>query len=283
MTFSLRMFPGTQRTARSFLLDQVERLGVPYGREQAFKCSPGTLLRDRLLVGVQRASLDADAFFALAAACGMPEAAIELLAARFGQSNAVFLATEENARQRMIKVYLEFWDQVRARVLGGDTGPQLLHLGVKWSSVRPGHFEEAHYVCHPLLGLRDVLRRVRDVYAPGGSPSALPMAEAIVHEGARRRPDAGLLYLEAHERGNARHSYDINLYKTGLRVADVAAQLRLAASHFGIAPECFEPVLAEVQALPLGHLAGGWDRHGAEFLSVYAEVAPLPEAPARKN
>lgn len=61
-----------------------------------------------------------------------------------------------------------------------------------------------------------------------------------------------------------------------VRQADAASQLRAAAVHFGVAEERFEAVLAPMQQMPLGHIAAGCDRRGGEFLSVYAEVAPLP-------
>jgi hypothetical protein len=57
--------------------------------------------------------------------------------------------------------------------------------------------------------------------------------------------------------------------------------LRDAALHLGIAPETIAPEIDRLGPRPLGHLSGGTDRHGFEFLSVYAETRPLPvPAPA---
>lgn len=258
------------------VLDRVEASGVPYGREQSFKLVAGSLLADRLLVGIQTTALSLDATVAMGAALGMPEGAKQLVTRRFGEANAVFFAAEESGVHRVFKLYLEFWEVVRRRVRAGDASPQLLHLGIKWDSARPGHFEEAHYTCVPLLNTRDVLQRMRAVLPEAAPAAAVGIAQDIVRLAARVRPQAPFLYLEVSETGNPRRSFDVNLYKSGLAVADAAAQLRAAAVHFGVAGERFETVLAGMERMPLGHIAAGCDRRGGEFFSVYAEVAPLP-------
>ena len=265
-------------TAWQDLMQRVAVAGWPHGREQSFKMAEGQLLRDRLLLGVQRSAMLPSRLWALARELGMPAAGEELLAQHWERANAVFLATEESGTARMYKVYLEFWDEARRAVRGGARSPQLLHLGVKWSSARPGHHEEARYLVHPLLGLRDIQRRMGDCYPAQAPAAGLELARAIVRRAARREPHASFLYLEASEAGNPRRSFDINLYKSGLRVGEAAAELRSLALHFGIAPAEIEEQLRQLGELALGHISGGCDRRGAEFLSVYAEIAPLPDA-----
>lgn len=258
------------------LLARIEAAGVPYGREQSFKLLPGALLADRLLVGVPTSALSRHATVAMGAELGMPEAAQHMVTERFSEANAVFFATEEIGVHRVFKLYLEFWEVVRRRVRAGDASPQLLHLGFKWDSARPGHFEEAQYTCVPLLNTHDVLQRMRAVVPAETPAAAVGIAQDVVRLAARVRPQAPFLYLEVSETGNPRRSFDVNLYKSGLAVADAAAQLRAAATHFEVAGERFEAVLAGMQQMPLGHIAAGCDRRGGEFFSVYAEVAPLP-------
>lgn len=267
--------PG-QGTAARDLLARMAALGVPYGREQSFKLAPGQLLADRLLIGVPASQLTAETTLAIGSAFGMPAAAQQLVTSRFSEANAVFFATEDSAVHRVFKLYLEFWDLVRARVRGGDASPQLLHLGVKWDSARPDRFEVAHYTCVPLLNSRDVLRRMAAVLPPDAPRGAVGIAQDIVRLAAGRS-GAPFIYMDVSETGNPRRSFDINLYKSELVVGDAASQLRAAAAHFGVAGPPFETLLAGMQAMPLGHVAAGLDRRGGEFLSLYAEVAPLPE------
>lgn len=257
------------------LLRRLDAAGLPYGQELSFKLGPGRCIPDRLLVGIPLQLADARVPFGIAADLGLPEAGRALLQRELPRASTVLLATEEHGGEVLYKVYLEFWDAVRARVRAGDRTPQLLHLGVKWVRGRPGRHEEARYLCHPLLPLRDVLRRMGDS-DPVTAAGTLELARRIVRRAARRDPAPSLVYLEATEAGNPRHSFDINLYPCGLLVREVQAELREAASRFGIAQEDVEGPLRQLAGLPLGHLSGGCDRRGGEFLSVYAEVAPLP-------
>jgi hypothetical protein len=277
-TMEGRALQTPEHPASEVLLRELARLQVPHGREHSFKLVRGGVLAGRLLTGTPRERLAAGAFASLAASLGMPAAAKQLLTSRLSEANAVLFATEDDGPRHLFKAYLEFWDGVRARVRSGDPSPQLLHLGVKWSSDRPGHHEEAHYTCHPLLGVHDVLRRMRGIYPPSGPDQALRIAQDLVRTGAKRRPGAPFLYLEATEAGNPRRSFDVNFYKTGLRVGDAADQLLQAAAHFEVDERRMRCVLEPLLALPLGHIAGGTARDGGEFLSVYAEIAPMPSA-----
>ena len=200
-----------------------------------------------------------------------------MLRPHLGRANAVFFGIEERPGGAVFKMYLEFWDEVRRQVRHAPgAAPVLLHLGVKWSGSFGGRCEVARYECHPLLAARDVLRRMQALY-PADRPNAgCGAAQTIVRRSLETDPGAALLYEEVSEDGNPRRSFDVNLYKTGLRVDTVAPQLRQAALAFGIAPDDLDAELAACSGALLGHLSGGIGRDGREFLSVYTEVRPLP-------
>lgn len=263
-------------SARDRVLESIETLALPHGREDSFKLETGRLLGDRLLLGVPRRAFPAIQLEALAMELGMPRAAWDVLAQRLPLANAVFFGTEDIGNEGMLKVYLEFFDDVRQGVRAGDRAPKLLHLGVKWNTDRPDRFEEARYVCHPLLSVRDILRRMAGCYPEGSDITGRELARDIVLRAAHRAPDASFLYLEVEETGNPRRSFDINLYQSGLTVADAGQELRGMASHLGVPAAELERELAVLGPLPLGHISGGRNRRGGEFLSVYAEIAPLP-------
>lgn len=258
------------------LLQRVSELGVPYGREDSFKMTHGRMVQNRVLIGIESSNLPTATFFAIAAELGLPADCQALLLPQMGWANALFFGVEDGAGGSVCKVYLEFWDRVRQEVRRtGAKTPLLLHLGVKWDSAQPGRHELARYICYPLLPVRDVLRRMAGVYPQNMPSGAGDAALGIVRQGLKRNPAASFLYLEASESGNPRRSFDVNLYKTGMRVADAAPELRLAAGHLSIAPEVMETQLQRLGRCPLGHLSGGTDRHGGEFLSVYGEIQPL--------
>lgn len=246
-----------------------------YGREDAFKLVPGRLIGERVLIGVETAVADAERLLALGTKLGLPGAGLDLLLPRAAQANAVFFGFEALDSSCVCKVYLEFWDVVRSEARRtGSRAPQLLHLGVKWDSARPGQHAVARYHCYPLLGLRAILRRMEACHADA-SPALLHGAQDIVRMAAQRNPAASMLYLEVREDGNPRSSYDINLYKSGMLVADAGAQLRQAGAHLGIDAALLEASIARLGPCPLGHLSSGLDRHGQQFLSVYGEIAAL--------
>lgn len=247
-----------------------------YGREDSFKLGHRRLIGGRVLIGVETSRLDCARLLAIGTELGMPEGGLELLLAHASEANAVFFGFEDLGASWVCKVYLEFWDQVRrATRLSGSQAPQLLHLGVKWDGARPGHYDVARYDCHPLLNLRTILRRMAACYAAPGAPVLCELAQAIVRAAAQRKPEASLLYLEVSEQGNPRASFDINLYKSGMRVVDAAPQLRQASAYFQLSAALIEEQLQLLGSCALGHLSSGMDRHGKPFLTVYGETAAL--------
>jgi hypothetical protein len=254
------------------LISSLKAAGIGFGREDSFKLRAEQLISGRILIGVAREQAPAREMLALAARLGMPEQCLEPLLARCSEANTVFFGVEPGAGLVLLKVYLEFWDVVRDQVSRtGTRAPQLLHLGVKWNSARPQEHEVARYECHPLLGLRDILRRMVLCYDDPASPLC-SLAQAMVRQAAQRNPHASMLYLEVREEGNPRSSFDINVYKAGMRLDEARAQLTAMAAQLRVAPADMEQQLQLFGACPLGHLSSGIDRHGREFLSVYAET-----------
>ncbi len=258
------------------LIARLAAHGVRYGREDSFKLSKARLLGNRVLIGIESASLEPQQALALASELGMPAACLTVLLPHAPEANAVFFGYEDQGRSWVCKVYLEFWDKVRRETRRtGSLAPQLLHLGVKWDPEVADKHEIARYDCHPMLGLRHILRRIAACYGETDSAALSALAQSIVRDAARRKPDASMLYLEVSERGNARASFDINLYKSGMRVSDAAPQLRQCSQLFELAPGLIEDQLNRLGNCALGHVSSGIDRHGEAFLSVYAETLPL--------
>ena len=73
------------------------------------------------------------------------------------------------------------------------------------------------------------------------------------------------------EEGNPRRSFDINLYEAALRLRDLDSPLAAARRRYRISDETFGPLFQQVADARFGHLAGGIDRRGRDFLTVYYE------------
>jgi hypothetical protein len=86
--------------------------------------------------------------------------------------------------------------------------------------------------------------------------------------GSRTRPGE-LLYVEVSEEGNPRDSFDINVYPADLQMAEIYPLLINTARHFSIDLEQFEELYEAVKTQKFGHVSGGTDRDGKDFLTVY--------------
>lgn len=258
------------------LLGEVAALGVPHGIEDSLKFSARDgLVAQRLLVGVRCADLPWPAAEALLTRLGLPAAHRGGLQAAYDQANALGLAVEDRGHGTVWKVYLEFWDAVRAALRAGTARtPQRMHLGLKWTEGPDPRVDEAHYTCHPLLAHDEILARLTALYGTLDTPGRRA-TRRLVKACARQAPRAPLIYLEAAEAGNPRRSFDLNFYRTGLVMADARTELQTAGEAMGIAADALAQALDPLGPARLGHLSGGVDRHGHDFLSVYAERQPL--------
>jgi hypothetical protein len=89
---------------------------------------------------------------------------------------------------------------------------------------------------------------------------------------SQRIGNDSFVYVEASEEGNPRKSFDINFYKAGLQVFDIAPVLTTLWQRYDI-PGMPEQILpGQVGACPFGHLSGGLGRDGRDFLTMYYEL-----------
>ena len=249
-------------------------LGIGFGFERSFKLSAGGVRADRLILGVKRDSADPGALMQVCRALGMREAQLAMFAEQLPEANTVGFGYEGGARGGVYKVYLEFWDRLRARVQRdpGNVAPEMLFLGFKWEAADGARSALATYICHPLLSVRGIGERLERLYEGRAGDASLDAAREILALAARRVPAYSFVYVEASEKGNPRKSFDLNFYKAGLRVADLRPALAALAGRYGIARDALEEIMAQAGARPFGHLSGGAGRDGGDFLTVYYEL-----------
>jgi len=253
---------------------RIRELGVPYGREDSFKLTRPQVLADRTLLGMRTKGLGCADVLSICRSLDMPMQYEQVIETNYAAANVVLFGLERRDGGGTVKVYLEFWDLVRQRVLEtGSKAPLLLNLGVKWEPGQPLRHGLARYTCFPLLSAADAAARMGALLADS-SRESMAAGLGIVQRAAQHA--TGFIYLECEEDGNPRRSYDINLYKSGLRLEDSRDFIDRACLHFGHAPE-------SVWSLPglrgdrrLGHLSGGIGRDAREFMTVYYEIEPLP-------
>lgn len=254
------------------MLARVRELGTGFGFEKSFKLGPGRLLEDRVIFGVRTARTSAAEILRVCRGIGMPSRLQERFAEALPQANTVGFGHEGGADGGVFKVYLEFWDRLweRLRREPGNAAPDTLFLGFKWNARNGGQDTVARYTCHPLLPVEGILRRLDALYEAHRDSPSLLATRAILAQAASRVGADTFVYVEAEEEGNPRRSYDLNLYKARLRVADLQPALADLCARYGVPEESLARAGAGPRAF--GHLSGGLGRDGEDFLTVYYEL-----------
>ncbi len=253
------------------LLQQLMSLGIPYGRESSFKLLPGVVYADRLLIGIKTQYVDPKSCYEIARTLGMPLAAQQVLQPYQALASSVFYAVERQDEDWICKCYFEFWEQALGLLKQGREQAILMHLGVKWRVMNPEKFEQAHYIWHPKLSSKHILRQLAQAY-PESASSLACISQQIVRQGLKRNQNSPMMYLTVSELNNPRQSFDINLYNSGLSLADVRQPLWLAGESLQVDHDVLAAQLDMLAACRLGHISGGISRDEREFLTVYCET-----------
>ncbi len=252
----------------------VEELGVPCGYERSFKMLDGRVLANRYLLGIDTANLTVEQALTICRRLGMPTQYGESFAANLADANLIFLGFEDNEEAgSMYRVYLEFWNRLQKdqQARPDDTEPALLHLGFKWHADDNTQRAVSRYMCYPRLSLEDIQHRLSNVYADHSASASHEVAADIVAL-AGSRGGQSPIYVEVFEENSRRRSFDINLYGAGLRMSDLYAHLAKIRLHYHIRDELFRRLYALVGDKLFGHLSGGTNREGKDFLTFYYEA-----------
>lgn len=256
------------------LLGLIESLDVAPVLERSFKMFQGTLLANRFLWGFKRDSLTEPAARRLTDLCaelGMPDHFVTAFRQHIADANIVFFGFEESEGTHRYKAYLEFGDRLaRVKATRPDAlDPVLIYLGFKWAMDDRRGGSLARYTCHPGLSAREMVERMREAFYGSASGGSFEIARGMVEQAAARVGEDRFLYFETTEDDNPRNSFDINLYNARLRLEEIYPWLLRACQHFGISSEAFHGAYTAVRAATFGHVTGGVDRHGRDFLSLY--------------
>jgi len=259
------------------LLRLIRGLDVHYGFEQSFKTMPRTLLGNRFLVGFKKDTLRGNHRERLAGLChaiGMPADDLAEFCRLLPESNIILFGYEENESASVYKAYLEFGKEFETAVRESPEEPAsfLLHLGFKWDAAGSARHTRARYICYPSFSVRTILERTSKVFYARGYAESFGIVGGIVDLALRRMRDDEFLYLEVSEEGNPRRSFDINMYRANLAMRDLHPWLERMRRHYGISAEAFSALYVPSASQIFGHLSGGIDRQGRDFLTVYFGV-----------
>jgi tryptophan halogenase len=263
------------------MFDEAERLqalvrglGIKYGFERSFRLSPQGLRANRFLLGFRKHRLGGTADQQILNICerlDMPQTLLERYRAELPDAQYVHFGFEQGESSCLFKAYLEFHEKVDAhmRSTPGRSDPQLMHLGFKWAATGGAAPVLTSYVWHPFITVESMFDRVANLLGSSDTSAIMEATRGLVRAAAARVQHRGIFYMEATEQDNPRHSFDINMYRAGLRMEELDLVFDRLSAHFDLAAEECRILREGIRSSILGHVAGGIDRTGGEFMTVY--------------
>jgi hypothetical protein len=95
------------------------------------------------------------------------------------------------------------------------------------------------------------------------------MLKGILELASRKVSQERFLFLDVKEEDHPRSSFDLNVYSANLHLKEVYPFLLGISRHYSIPEERFQNLYEAVKGHILGHIAGGTDRKGRDFLTLY--------------
>jgi hypothetical protein len=250
-------------------------LGLEGRYEESFKVAGGELLSNRFLLGASKAAIGRHADEKLLESCsllGMPADLATLFREHLPYTSCVHFGFEGDPLRAIYKVYVEFDIPERPPQSSETTSPRILYLGFKWNASDPGQNVVTRYTWYPWLAPEAITARIRAM--TGNDPGLMSAAEGMLSLAVSKMPARHILYLEATEEGNPRRSFDLNVYPAQLSVAEAYPLLSALCRQQSVAYDAFHAVYDRIRDRTLGHLAGGLDRNGKPFFTVYYGAQP---------
>jgi hypothetical protein len=261
---------------KSVLFQQLIRsLKLKHGYECSFKLSHHQLLCDRFLIGIEKRDITVTQIQDLCLQMQMPADYQQNFLSQLAEANVLGFGFEATANRCFYKAYLEFWDQIQAKLCSQprQLAPLSLFLGYKWNALDPTQAVLSTYLYYPSLSVAEILLRISRIYGSQNS-FVCEWVNSIIQLAASRFKQGSFVYVEVSE-GNSRQSFDINIYRADLKIHHIQAQLQKLCQHYAISTEAFAQFCASIADRPLGHLSGGYDRTGQDFVTLYYEIEAL--------
>lgn len=248
--------------------------------EPSFKAVHGHLFENRFLLGLNRQETGGSPDERIALICekiGMPHNLLASFKRTLPDANHVYFGVEKDEQTLILKAYLEYRDKIEKEIGGARVTGQSFPLftGFKWDTSSPTRQAVTRYAWYPSLPVPDILERLRITIDPSRHSELYEIVQGIAKLASEKMSHNDIQYLEVTEEGNPRKSFDINIYKSGLRLGDLLPYLSSVLRHYAIPSDRFESLYQRIKTERFGHLAGGVDRENKDFMTVYYGVKQI--------
>jgi hypothetical protein len=264
-------------TGPDTLFDEIAALGVDYGFERSVKFFQGGINPNRGLLTLHSKAFGTrrlDRLLRILGKLHAPKYVIAEIAEGLEAADLVHFGCEYEKDGWRFKVYLEFASKFReaCAVNPPPSDEVLAYLAYKWKPAANDLPIITRYFGHSELDAKAIRSRIIQAFTTRTGRRIAHLIEEIVETALGQTPAEGLMYMSVREDGNQRVSFDLNFYRTGLRVFDTLEPLEEVAEHLAIPESQWLAFEKRNQDSRLGHLSGGVGRDGLEFLTVYFGV-----------
>jgi hypothetical protein len=250
----------------------MEKHGVRRNFDQSFKLRKGQLLKNRFLSQIASTDMSRESLLGLCRDLRMPDNCLRVLEKNLEGINGIGFAYEEENGNFIYKVYLEYWAKLvrELRHKRNKFEPMVLHIGYKWM---PGAIEGTvdDYMWYPNLAPKHIVNKLHRMYSMQDQLELFDILKSIILQASEHLENRRFIYLEVNDNESERHSYDINLNRTNLPLQEFESQLEKIGHYFGVDIDQFHELYSRLKLKRFSHIAGGVNRSGEEFITVYLE------------
>jgi hypothetical protein len=245
------------------------------GNEASFKMSFHSFLKVRFLIGIRTSHITLQQLESICIQLKMPDDLWNKLKKVFSDANVVLFGFDEGETHCTYKIYAEFLEKNSSIIQQTENNKHSLiqYTGYKWDAFDPKKSVITHYYCYPFISTQTILKKIEKSYQQSDSQTLLNIVQSIVNLSLKRifmkNP---FMFLEVCDENSQRKSFDLNLYNAGITIGSIHQYLIALQEYFEISDQPFYSFLFRIKRKPFGHLSGGIDRNGIEFLSVYYDI-----------
>ena len=273
---------GPHRKA-NFLVQLIQDLGVVYEFERSIKMSPEKILGNRFLLIVDKKDMGLAPHEKILGICermNMPEDFLILFKENLSLANPVDFGFEADNGTCIYKVYLDFSLKWKSEV-GTEVDkrePYIMFWGFKWDAHNNAKKAVTKYTWHPSLSFEEIERKLLHIFGRDTYGEPFETAKNLLEMAMRRTTQDRIYYLDVSEEESERRSFDINVYSADLQMKELYPLLLKVCRHYTISTQKFNNLYALVESKKFGHLSGGIDREGKDFLTIYFGLEPIINA-----
>ena len=233
-----------------------------------------TLLENRFLLGFEKSMIKRnpdEKIMGICARMNMPEDFLAAFLENLPEANIVGFGFGEHAGTCIVKAYLEFGARFYRAIKSKPHSPEpyLSHLGFKWDAEDNTRKALARYTCFPGYTTEEMQERLSEDFYGGKAGGTFEIVKGILDLASSKVSKERFLYLDVKEEHNPRSSFDINVYGANLQLQEIYSFLLDMCRHYSIPEKQFLNSYEPAKTQILGHLAGGTDREGRDFFTIY--------------